>query len=283
MQVGGGILAGALISYWGVKLPPVISDNPVWSNIVAAIMAGIAGGLFVFLVRWAYWPIHRRVERSGGLRAALRKNLGAQMWPVIMMASGLVAFLLLFGGGAIWAAAQLGDGAAPGLAGKPGMVAYEIERQLRAIDYLRDRFNTTTPALGTEGRQMASNMEAGIAGSTNPALLLDYAKRVETELNDLQTVVRNNDQYPEIRRCFPGVANPYRNIHPYEAVASARNLAKEIQERGPVAIAGLRSNTHFISFAAAVIELGNWAGENSNGLAAARKEVLAIPVAQSSN
>lgn len=287
MQIFGGCLGGLLFPVLGVKLPQLIGDNPLWSNVAAAAIGGLAGVVFIFIVRMTYYLAVYRHVKPDGLRAALRKKLGVQMWPVILMASGIAAFLLLFGGGAIWAVSQ--SGLAPTrTTGPTPVLGYEIERQLKAIDFMRDRLEVAVVLLGNEGRGLDTTLNSFLQqGKAPPGInsdvLLDYARRVEVELNSLQTVTRNHDQYEYLRRCFPGSSpGPYSSIHPYEAVAQARNLAKEFRELGadpqPATYRALQNNQHYVRFSAAVIELGNWAGTVRNALGQVRPAIAATPI-----
>lgn len=266
--------------------PVTFPDGPL-GLLMGALASAVAAWVLIFFARLVYWPIHRKVEPYGGLLPALQKNLGAQMWPVILMVSGIASFLLLFGGGAIWAIMQATNNIASHPATEKGFVSYEIERQLKAIDFFRDNL-LTVEALGSEGRDLSSALSGGFQqGRLPPTVTAEvvgsYAKHLEKELKELQEVWRKNDQYEYMRRTLPGGADPISTINPFETVTATLRLAQDLRKVGEAATAAeysmLLNNQHFVAFSKAVIELGNWAGIVRNSLLQARIAVAALPVA----
>ena len=102
IQLVGSASGGGLMWWWGVQLPHEIIDNPALAAIAAIVIGGIAGVIFVFVIRLCWAPIHFRLAEQGGLRTTLQSKLGELMWPAILMSVGLFSFALFFGGGLIW-------------------------------------------------------------------------------------------------------------------------------------------------------------------------------------
>jgi hypothetical protein len=102
LQVAGGAIGGFLIWLWGLKVPSEILDNPALSGIAAIFIGAAVGALVAFTLRLCWWPFHIRLAPYGGLSSFLKQSLGKQMWPVILMLSGLLSFVLLFSAGMIW-------------------------------------------------------------------------------------------------------------------------------------------------------------------------------------
>jgi len=101
LQIGGGAIGGFLIWYWGLKVPSEILDNPALSGVVAIIIGAIIGAIVAFILRLLWWPFHKYLEPCGGLRAFLPSALRAKMLPIFLMGAGVVAFVGLFGTGAV--------------------------------------------------------------------------------------------------------------------------------------------------------------------------------------
>lgn len=100
----GGAVGG--LGFWtlGLKMPHALQeilDNPLWNPVFGVVACAVTGVVIVFVARLLWWPFHKRLEVHGGLRAYLGERLGAQMWPIIFMVSGVASFVVLFGGGAI--------------------------------------------------------------------------------------------------------------------------------------------------------------------------------------
>jgi hypothetical protein len=139
----GGLVGAALL--WGVGVSPSI-DNwlpdhwLVRASFDVVICVGVAYFLmFLGLVLWS--PMRELLEPQGGLRALMRRRLGVQMWAIVLMASGLFAFVLLFGAGAILFALSYNrptsiteaPPAPPKIVAVP-TASYDVPKKLEAID-----------------------------------------------------------------------------------------------------------------------------------------------------
>jgi hypothetical protein len=151
----GGIIGGLIFWRLGLKVPQTILENPLWGAVVAIVLGAVTGVAAVFIARLCWAPFHFLLKPKGGLKAALKSKLGVNMWPIVLMTSGVFAFVILFGSGAIWFAVAsngtIAEGAssvkaAPEKAG-PVAVAYEVEGHLRALDQLY-------AALGQSGEKL---------------------------------------------------------------------------------------------------------------------------------
>jgi hypothetical protein len=103
----------------GMDFAKAIPADPLMANAIVLVCCVVLGVITVFLVRLLYAPIHFLVEPSGGLRAYLRARFGIQMWPIILMASGIAAFVLLFGSGMALFVIQSSGGSTQQLAMAP--------------------------------------------------------------------------------------------------------------------------------------------------------------------
>ncbi|WP_316202573.1 MULTISPECIES: hypothetical protein [unclassified Bradyrhizobium] len=100
----GSVIAWLVFQLTGSRdlLSNVLPPDPFAANAVIIIISVIIGVVFFFCLLLLYAPVHFLVTPHGGPRAYLRTRLGVQMWPIIMMISGVSAFVLLFGSGAAW-------------------------------------------------------------------------------------------------------------------------------------------------------------------------------------
>ncbi len=107
MGIIGGLIGGFAIWITGLKMPQTILDNPLWGAVVAIALGAITGVAFIFIVRLCWAPIHFVLKSRGGLPRAIMTVLSTQMLPILLMVSGVLAFVVLFGAGAVWFAVQL--------------------------------------------------------------------------------------------------------------------------------------------------------------------------------
>jgi hypothetical protein len=281
LQVIGGFLGGVLFWALGLKLPQEILDNPALSGVFAIVLGVISGVSFVFFLRLAYWPIHRRVEPYGGLRALVQAKLGNQMGPLLLMASGVVAFVVLFGAGAIWAVSKASERRAGASEQRPKVyLAHDIQRQLEGIDKFRDDLLAKTKQLSRVGVDLHTQITSAIqvknaAICPSPQEIKDYTNKVEIVLNEVQALSTKYGDY----EYFRAVTN-FASYNPYEVVASGRNVAKEL-EAGPSILSTLFNNQYFVSFGRSTHDLATWANHWDTTFGNVRKEVLALPVISS--
>jgi len=139
----GGAVAGAVVLIWGRPMN-WLPQNDLLHEALILLICVLAAYVLVFLGSLCWAPIHFALKPRGGLRAILRSNLGNDMWPVILMVSGLVAFVLLFGVGSVWLTIQTLKGnigsTAPGpqmfAPAGPVTLASEVEGHIKALDRL---------------------------------------------------------------------------------------------------------------------------------------------------
>jgi hypothetical protein len=95
----GALVGAAIIEAAGVRLE---IGNEFASKVLTWAIGAVLGVAVLFLPRMCWWRFHRAFDRRGGLAVALKERFGANMWPIILMATGIILFVLLFGGGALW-------------------------------------------------------------------------------------------------------------------------------------------------------------------------------------
>jgi hypothetical protein len=123
LQAVGSGIGGFLFWYLGLKVPQAISNNPALSTLASIIIGGVAGVVFVFLLRLCWWPYYWRLEPHGGLATFLHTRLGTAMWPAVLTISGFLAFVLLCGVGVIWLSLQVLSGTStPRISGTPNTI-----------------------------------------------------------------------------------------------------------------------------------------------------------------
>jgi len=107
----GGFLAAVLLWILGapVTFASWLPDYPVLRGAFDVLVCVVFAYALMFLFWLACSSIHFRFENRGGIRAAL----GAQMWPIVLMAAGFFAFVALSGGGLIWLVVQNATGKPP--------------------------------------------------------------------------------------------------------------------------------------------------------------------------
>lgn len=280
--IPGGVIAWLifLVAGWPMTLPDMLPKNPFVEQAVVLFICVLAAQLLAFVARLCYAPIYYRLERQGGLIGSLRARLEAQMWPIILMFSGLASFVVLFGAGAILFAMRPVEH--PSSTSAPVVkkhLAYEVERQLRAIDDVRAILNGVIMRRGLDGvtlhRDVSQQLQSGTVKTSGIAKrLLDLAKIVEADLVTIQNIVETHADYPYFR-----AAIGYDPFNPFSVVSGARNLAADIDQLSADADSKyLLRGQSIAEFGSAVQGIGNWAMHSSQNLGASRQQVEALPI-----
>ncbi len=169
LQILGATIGGWAFWYFDIKTPQFILDNPALSAVVAIIIGAVIGVAAAFLLRLCWWPFHCRLQPHGGLIPFLRGALGTFMWPVILSASGLLAFVLLTGIGVVWLSLQV-------LNGVPSVKAAETPNTVGNPDFSlfapEDRYRFTWPASNLMQFYIRLDSQKNPSISNYPAFIL---------------------------------------------------------------------------------------------------------------
>jgi hypothetical protein len=90
----------------GIEGSKVLSADESVRTIETALIAFSAIWVVILTGRACWWPFYWRLESHGGLGSFLRLRLGDYMWPIVLIAGGFFAFMLLSGIGVIWLSLQ---------------------------------------------------------------------------------------------------------------------------------------------------------------------------------
>lgn len=280
--IPGGVVAWLIffVAGWPMTVPDVLPKNPFVEQAVVLFICVLAAQLLAFIARLCYAPLYYRLERQGGLSRSLRARLGTKMWPIILMFSGLFSFVVLFGAGAIVLAMRPTEHQSS-TTERPVKkhLAYEVERQLRAIDDVRAILNGVIMRRGLDGvtlhRDVSQQLQNGtIKTSGVTKRLLDLAKLVETDLTTVQNIVETHADYPYFRADIR-----YDPFNPFSLVSGARNLAADIDQLSADADSKyLLRGQSIAEFGSAVQGIGNWAMQSGQNLGTSRQQVEALPI-----
>jgi hypothetical protein len=110
----GGFLAAGLLLFAG--MPVTFSEfihNALLRSGFEVLVCVVVAYLVIFVFWLAVYPIHLKFASQGGIRAALRQRLGAQMGPFVFMGIGLFSFAVFTSVGLAWLTFQVMNGTAP--------------------------------------------------------------------------------------------------------------------------------------------------------------------------
>ena len=85
----------------GIGGNSILSADEFTRSIEIALLGFVTIWLALMVGRACWWPFHWRLKLHGGLLSFSQTHLGKFMWPVILTATGVLAFVLLTGAGVI--------------------------------------------------------------------------------------------------------------------------------------------------------------------------------------
>jgi len=223
----GGAVGWLILWLSGLQMTfaKFIPADPLLANVIVLICCVILGVATVFLARLLYAPIHFRLKSEGGLKGLLREKLGYQMWPIILMASGLFAFVVLFGAGAFLFVA--GAKPLPDIKTEAQTaIPYDVEEKLRNIDELFDVVSTRIQDLGQHGQTIVNNLPNHIQMGTADGFLKDYIDQVCPAAEAFRVGLQKLEKFPKIYGPIVSYAN---TDHPNGICVSCVNVRAEIQ------------------------------------------------------
>jgi hypothetical protein len=160
--------------------------------------------------------------------------------------------------------------------------AYEIERQLKAIDDIKSTMTTDIKDIWLSGGILAKRVQtdalAGKAIASNSAGQLDeFANKSEGRLNSVKAKIETYKEYPFLD-VLSIMKSPYT---PFEVVVLSRNSAAIIRSFSSEADARfLIQNQDFAALGNALGRIGGWVADSEKRLLEERKRVEALPVYQ---
>ncbi len=174
----GGLFGGLTIWGLGIKVPPTILDNPLWGAVIAISIGAAVGVILVYAVRLCWAPFQFRLEPLGGFRKATRAALGSNMWPVILMLSGIGCFAIFFGAGVVlFAINQNERPREPSVACKAANSEYNVSKKLQAIDDIYFQLSGPMTDLQNEAGMLLNSFNSRVINSTAIPDLSNYQKR----------------------------------------------------------------------------------------------------------
>jgi uncharacterized protein YfkK (UPF0435 family) len=226
MAVIGGLIGGFAIWFLGIKVPQTILDNPLWGGVVAIILGAIVGVVFVFIVRLCWAPFHFRLEPLGGLQKALRAALGDNMWPVILMLSGIACFALLFGAGMLMFAMNQSKAHTTTVTCKAANSEYNVTKKLRAIDEIYAQLAGPLTDLQNEAGMILNSFNSRVVNSTAIPDLLTYHGRSQTVF---QKYFQTMQSYDYLRDIYDVMIHEPSNFSYSSTEQASEDLAHELQ------------------------------------------------------
>jgi hypothetical protein len=165
----GGVVLLFLSHLVGVEGSKVLSGDE-FTRSLQIVLAGFAViWVVIVLCRACWWPFHWRLERHGGLVSFLQARLGTFMWPVVLIVTGFIAFVLLSGIGVIWLSLQVLNGTST--AEEPTTLN-TVGNPDFALFVPQDRYRFTWPASNLMGFYLRRDSERNPAISNSPAFIL---------------------------------------------------------------------------------------------------------------
>jgi hypothetical protein len=275
----GGLIGGFSIWLLGIKVPQTILDNPGWGGVAAIALGSITGVIFVFVIRLCWAPFHFRLEPWGGFRNAFGTALGGNMWPVILMISGIACFVGLSGAGVIlFVLNQPKVGATP-VACKAANSTYNITRKLQAIDEIYAQLAGPMSDIQNEAGVLLNSFNSRVHNSTAIPDLETYSSRSHTVFDKFQRIVQSYDYFRDV---YDVIIRDPSNFNYTSTESTSINLAHELQRLYsimPDSILDNIRNSRFMSeWESAVLRTATWITSKQDALRAKRRETEATDI-----
>lgn len=279
MAVIGGLIGGFAIWLSGLKMPQTILDNPLWGGVVAIVLGAITGVIFMFAVRLSWAPIHFRLAPLGGFKRAFRAALGDNMWPVILMLSGIACFALLFGSGIVLFAVKK-TAAAPV---SPTCIAanseYNVAKKLQAIDEIYAQLSGPISDLQNEAGTILNTFNSRVFNSTVIPDLLAYSKKSQGVFDKFDQTIQSYEYFRDVYDIM--IRDP--GNFPYSSSKDAsESLAHELQRLHSIVpddlLQNVRNSRQMSAWESAVYGTSTWITRKQDALRAKRREVEATQI-----
>jgi hypothetical protein len=274
----GGLLAACLL--YGVGVPASLShwlpDHALLRNAFDVVVCIVVAYVLMFF-GWVCWsPIHERVEPHGGLRSALRKKLGAQMWPAMLMFFGLMLFgvgTLLF---VIKAPALQSSVLSPRC--KAANSAYNVSHKLEIIDKIYAELTGPVTEVQNRAGLLMNSFNQKLHEKTATSELEGLAQQAKPVFERFDRVIFGYDYLQDIHQIMIQNSDSYRSLE-----TSTRRLEQEIENmyatNTPEHAFTIIQNSVFLArWRSSVEETARWINEKKYALRTKRREYESLDV-----
>ena len=275
----GGLLGGLAIWLLGIKVPQTILDNPFWGGVIAISFGAIVGAAFMYAVRLCWSSFHFRLEPLGGFRKATRATLGDNMWPVILMLSGIACFALFFGAGIVMFAMNQTKPRELSAPCKAANSEYNVTKRLQAIDEIYAQLAGPMSDLQNQAGMLLNSFNSRVLHSTAIPDLLAYHERAGTVFEQFNKTFTSYDYFRDIYNIM--IAAPSNFAYTSTKDAS-ENLAHELQRLGNLdpndVLQNARNSRQMSAWETAVYGTATWITQKQDALRAKRREIEATEI-----
>jgi hypothetical protein len=164
----GAVFLAIVAHIIGVGGSKVLSADDFTRSIQIALAGFIAIWTAIMLCRAFWWPFHWRLAPHGGLLSFLRARPGIFMWPVVLITSGILGFILLSGAGIIWLSLQALSETPKEKASEPNTVGNPDF----SLFVPQGRYRFTWPSSNLMAFYLRLDSERNPSISNNPAFIL---------------------------------------------------------------------------------------------------------------
>jgi hypothetical protein len=282
MALIGGAIGGAPIWYLGLKVPQTILDNPLWGAVLAIAIGAVTGVAVMFAVRLCWASFHFRLEPLGGFRKAFRTALGNNMWPVILMLSGIVCFTLFFGAGVVMFAMNQTKARQIPATCKAANSEYNVSKKLQAIDEIYAQLTGPMSDLQNEAGMLLNTFNSRVVNSTAIADLLTYHDRSHVVFQKFGQTFMSYDYFSDI---YSVMIHDSSNFAYSWTEDASINLAHELQrlhsQTPDDVLQNVQNSRQMSVWESAVSGTATWIGRKQDALRQKRREIEATDICSS--
>jgi hypothetical protein len=273
VAVVGGLAGAAYLWASGMSslLTQHLPADPLIASALTLLLCVVAGVATVFVLLLCVYPVHAAFEERGGVRAVLKQRLGKHMWPVVLMASGISAFVLLFGTGVILLALRVPS---PDHPTTPlGTAAADVINKLSAIDEARSLVDETMRSQINEAVRI-QNSWSRVAADTMPRLV-DELQQLCVAINEsylsLEKIRYKYRYYDDIPNILTGAPDKDELAPLESSLVNALNLRAELMRTNAKLTNDVDSPLQ--AFMAWIIKLNLWENEADKNLIFVRRRL----------
>jgi hypothetical protein len=278
-STAGAVVLAVVAHIIGVEGSKMLSADLFIRSVQIAVSGFIAIWATIMFCRACWWPLHRRLVPHGGLLSFLRVRLGGNMWPVILMLSGIACFALFFGAGVVMFAMNQTMAREMPATCKASNSEYNLTKKLQAIDEIYAQLAGPMSDLQNEAGMLLNTFNSRVVNSTAIPDLLTYHDHARAVFQKFGQTFMSYDYLGDI---YSVMIHDSSNFAYSWTEDASINLAHELQrlhsQTPDDVLQNVQNSRQMSVWESAVSGTATWIGRKQDALRQKRREIEATDI-----